>query len=592
MARLRPGVTRAHAQAALRALARQIKLEVADPSDRARIANDRATLRLIDGSQGFNFARNRFGSPLTVLMGIAGLVLLIACANLANLLLARASSRQKEFAMRLSLGASRFRIVRQLFVESFALAACGGLLGLIISFWLVRSLLAYLNEGTSASRLFSASPDPVLLSFCAALSLTTTLLFGLVPAWQSSKPDILPALKEASGTSTPAPRAALLQKSLIVFQLALSLVILFAAGLLTRTLRHLQTIDLGFRPAKVVVFSVDPAMNGYSAVRVNEIFDEILARLRAQSGVRAASFAMSTPLEGSLVTLGIELPGHTAGGPSTTAAFNMISPGYFATLNQPFLAGRDFSDRDGKSAPRVAIVNERFVSEYMAGQNPIGRHFTQRGGDVEIVGVVKTSPFQTVRETPQPGVYVPAKQSQSSGYTFLVQTTSDAARLIPGIQHSVHSIDPKLPIYNVRTLEAQIDRGISSERILSFLSSLFSILAILLSGIGLYGIVAYSVSRRTREIGVRFAIGAQKSDVAGLFLREGLAMVAAGIALGIPVALASARVLKNLLYGLQPTDALTLAVMTAVLILAALLATFMPVRRAAAIEPLQALRYE
>lgn len=436
------------------------------------------------------------------------------------------------------------------------------------------------------------SLNPLVIGFSVAVSLLTALLFGLAPAWQSVRPDVLPELKDVSAAARAGRDRTALRKSLIAVQIALSLVILFAAGLLTRTLSRLQTIDLGFKPANVIALSVDPAMNGYSPAETDRIFDDILGRIRAQSGIAAASLATISPLEGGMISLDIEVPGHVKKNSDVQTDFNMVSPGYFATLGQPLLLGRDFSDRDVKKAPRVAIVNELFVSQYMPGQNPIGHHFRQGGGDVEIVGVATNARYQTLREAPTPLVYLPAKQTQSSGYTLLVRTEANPHTAISAIEHLIHGIDPKLPIYDVRTLQAQIEQGISSERVLSFLSTLFSALATLLCGIGLYGIVAYSVLRRTREIGVRFAVGAQKSDVASLFMRESVLIIAAGILIGIPVALASTRILKTILYGLEPADPPTLAVTVAILVLAGLLATVLPVRRAARIEPLQALRYE
>ncbi len=592
LGRLKPGLTLAQAQAMLQPLARDIASELADPHSGRSLADSKTTLRLLEGSQGFNFARTKFAEPLGVLMGVVGVVLLIACANLANLLLARANARKKEFAIRLSLGASRTRLVRQLMVESLTIAACGGVLGLVLSFWIVEILLALLNSGKAAAAALHVSPDPLVIGFSLALSLLTAVLFGLAPAWQSVRPDVVPELKDVSAAARDGRDRTLLRKSLIAVQIALSLVILFAAGLLTRTLSRLQTIDLGFKPSNVVALSVDPAMNGHSPADTNRIFDEILSRLRSQPGIAAAGLAVISPLEGMFIQLDLEVPGHLKKKSDVSAGFDMVSPGYFAAVDQPLLLGRDFSDRDVKKAPRVAIVNEFFVSQYMPGQNPVGRRFKSGGGDVEIVGMVKTAHYQTLREPPRPIVYLPAKQTQSSGYTLLVRTAATPRSAIPDIERAIRAVDPKLPIYNVRTLQAQIDQGISSERVLSFLSALFSGLATLLCGMGLYGIAAYTVSRRTREIGVRFAVGAQRSDIASLFVRETVLVIGTGILVGIPAALVSTRILKNLLYGLEPTDVPTLAFTVAVLVLAGLLAIFLPVRRASRIEPLEALRYE
>ncbi len=590
--RLKRGLTSMQAEAQLQTLARQVNLQLAGPNSRNKTAGEKTTLHLLDGSQGLNYSRAKYAEPATVLMAVVGFVLFIACTNLANLLLARANAREKEFALRLSLGASRGRLIRQLMVESLAIAGFGGAIGLLLSFWIIRTLLAYLNSGTPAGSGLQAAPDALVIVFSVALSLLTAVLFGLLPAWQSVKPEVLPELKQVSGTAHSSRNRAGLRKTLIVVQLGLSLVVLFAAGLLTRTLSHLQTVDLGFKPANVIALSVDPAMNGYSPADTERIFDDILQRLRSQPQVVAAALATDSPLDGSLITLPAEVPGHVDRISDIAPAFNMVSPGYFATLNQRLLRGHDFSDHDREGAPHVAIVNEQFVSQYMPGRNPVGQHFKIGGGDVEIVGVVNTAHFANVREKPTPGIYLPTKQTQSSGYTLLVRTTGDARTAIAGIEHAIHAVDAKLPIYHLRTLQAQLDGGISSERILSFLSSLFSALAALLCGIGLYGITGYAVSRRTREIGVRFAIGAQKSDVAGLFLREGAVLIGCGILVGIPAALAATRLLKTLLYGLEPADLPTLAFTLGLLIAVGVLAMLLPVRRAASIEPIEALRYE
>jgi predicted permease len=581
LARLKPGISPPRAQAEIEPVARAVWKDG---------KNEKAQFRLSDGSQGANYDSN-LSQPVTVLMGIVALVLLIACANLASLLLARANARSKEFAVRLSLGASRWRLVRQLMVESTAIAFCGGLLGLLLALWIVQTLLIYLNAGQSPGSLLHVELDPLVIGFSILLSLLTAVLFGLVPAWQSARPDIIPELKGSPGKTRTSSGGVGIRRFLIVFQIALSLMILFAAGLLTRTLNSLKTIDLGFNPARVVAVQIDPAMNGHRPEDTDRIFDEILGRLRAQPAIAAASLAVITPLEGGMISLTFDVPGHIAKSSDAQTNFNMISPDYFKTLNQTLLAGRDFNGRDAKKAPAVAIVNQLFVDQFMPGQNPIGRSF-KMGGDVEIVGIAKNAHYQFLRETPGPLIYLPAKQTQSSGYTLLIRTTLDTRTAVTDIRATIRSVDSTLPIYGVRELQDQINQGISSERVLSFLSTLFSALATLLCAIGIYGLIAYAVSRRTREIGVRFAIGAQKMDVAKLFLRESALLVAAGILAGIPLALASTRVLKSLLYGVAPNDPRTLTLTIAIFLIAGLLASILPVLKAAGIDPVEALRHE
>jgi predicted permease len=585
-ARLKPGLSAAQAEAATIPLAGAIRDQLANGEQLMIRAGAQRTYRLTDASQGPN-PDSTYTRPLTVLMGVVALVLLVACTNVANLLLARANARAKEFAVRLSLGASRWRLVRQLMVESLAIAGCGGLLGIVLAFWIVHTLLLYLNAGQSGDGGLHVALDPLVICFAILLSLLTSVVFGLLPAMQSAKPNIIPELKGAQASSGRVQT----RKLLLVSQIALSMMILFAAGLLTRTLSRLKTVDLGFDPARVITLKVDPAMNGYAPNQSDRVFDEILSRLRTQSGVVAASLATVTPLEGGMISLRLGVPGRLARSSDQEANFNMVSPNYFKTLNQPMLGGRDFGERDTKKTPRVAVVNELFAAQYFPGQNPIGQRF-QMGGDIEIVGLVKNAHYQTLRERLCPLVYLPVKQTQSSGYKLLVRSNVPARTAIADTEAVIRSVDSKLPIYDVRELQDDIERGISSEYVLSFLSMLFSALATLLCSIGIYGLIAYAVSRRTREIGVRLAIGAQKTDVAKLFLRESIVIVGAGIALGVPLALVSTRVLQGLLYGVEPADVPTLVTTIAIFLMAGLVATFLPTLRATRIEPLQALRYE
>jgi predicted permease len=588
MARLKPGINRTEAQQQTQRLFRQIETEI----NAGQNPGSPTELLLEDGSQGFNIMRSDFGRPVLVLMGVVALVLLVACANLANLLLARAQSRAREFAVRLSIGASRSRLIRQLLVESLLLAAGGGVAGVALSFWVGRTLVAFMNTGRSASTAIHVAPEARVLAFSILLSFATAILFGLVPAWQATQPDLLPGLKQEAAARGPASRV-LLRRSLVVIQIALSLIIVFGAGLLTRTLRTMTTTDLGFQPDRVIALQVDPAASGHSSAEVTTILDEILRRARALPGVQAASLASSTPNGSMEISLTIEVPGYTPkAAQDDVVNFNFISSQYFESLGQSLLRGRDFTERDNRNAPRVAIVNQKFVRHYFGGRDPIGRKFRQGAGQVEIAGVVADARDHGARQGSADTVYVPEKQGQTSGLTLLVRTAGNPQRVIPSLLGIVQSIDPRMPVYSVHTLDMDVEAGLTTERILGYLSTLFAALATLIAGVGLYGVLAYSIVRRTREIGIRFAVGAQRRDVASLFARESLILVLVGLAIGAPVALVSAHALRSLLFGVGATDPLTLLISVVVLALAALLATSIPLWRAARVNPVTALRWE
>jgi predicted permease len=582
MARLKPGVSRVQAE-----------------KETERLAPDWRNRRvsLEDGSQGINPMRSDFGRPLLALMAVVALVLLVACANLANLLLARAQARAKEFAVRLSIGASRARLIRQLLMESLLLAVGGGLAGVMLALWINSTLVAFMNTGQSASMAIHVAPDARVLAFSILLSFATAILFGLLPAWQAAQPSLLPGLKQDSAASGFTSRV-VIRRSLVVIQIALSLVIVFGAGLLTRTLRTLTTVDLGFQPDRVIALNVDPANSGHSSAEVSTILDELLRRARDLTGVKAASLAATPPSSSMGLSMSVSVPGFVAKESSSEviAYFNFISPRYFDTLGQALLRGRDLNDRDNKNGRRVAVVNEKFARHYFSGREPVGGKLVLGGANVEIVGVVADARDQSARKGPEETVYLPEKQAQTSGLTLLVRTAvrsgNDTQRIIPSLLGIVQSIDPRMPVFSIHTLDMDVEAGLTTERILGYLSTLFAALATLLAGIGLYGVLAYSIARRTREIGIRFAIGAQKRDVASLFARESLILVLAGLAIGAPVALVSAHALRSLLFGVGAADPLTLIVSVIVLALAALLATSIPLWRAARVNPIIALRWE
>ena len=580
MGRLGDGVGRAEAERQAR-----LALQEIDPGRRGQ-------LWLGDGAQGFNTVRPEFGRPVLVLLGVAGLVLLVACANLANLLLARAQARAGELGVRLSLGASRARLARQLLVETAVLAIIGGLGGFALSFRIGDTLVGILNAGRSAASTLHVTPDDHVLAFSALLTLATAVLCGVAPAWQATRPELFALVKRepAAGGS----RRRVLSRTLVVVQIAVCLVVVFGAGLLTRTLRTLATVDLGFEADKVIALRVDPSASGHSGARVSEIFDEMLTRARALPGVTAASLASSPPHGAMSVTMGIEVRGYVAAPQrgDTVVGFNVVSSGYFETLGQPVLRGRDFDERDSRGRPMVAVVNETFVEHYLDGGNSLGRRFRRGREELEIVGVVSDSRDQSIRSGPADTVYIHEKQGPRSGMTLLVRAGDDPERVVPSLLAMIGSLDRRMPIASVHTLDADVEAGISSERMLGYLSTLFAALTLLLAGIGLYGVLASAVVRRTREIGLRLALGARRDSVVLLLGREGAVLLFVGVAVGGFLAVAGGQALRGVLFGVAATDPLTMAGSILVLILTAVTATAIPLWRAVRIDPMVALRSE
>lgn len=581
MGRLETGVAGVEAERQAR-----LALQEIDPDRQGR-------LWLEDGAQGFNTMRPEFGRPVLVSMDVAGLVLLVACANLANLLLARAQARSHELGMRLSLGASRARLVRQLLVEASVLAAAGGLGGVASSIWIRDTLLALLNAGRPAVSTVQVTADGQVLAFAALLTCVTAILCAVAPAWQAARPDLVAGLKREPAASA-FRRRMMLPKALIVVQVAVCLTVVLGAGLLTQTLRTLATVDLGFDPDKVIALRVDPTASGHAGARLAGIFDEMLERARALPGVTTASLATSPPHGAMSVTMGIEVPGYvpTPVRGDTVVSFNFVSSRYFETLGQSVIRGRDFDERDRRGRPLVAIVNETFVEHFFDGRDPLGRRFRQGAEEVEIVGVVADSRDQAIRTGPADTVYMHSRQGPPSTMTLLARAGNDPERAVPSLLAMVGSIDRRMPVVSVHTLDVDVETGISSERMLGYLSTLFAALTLLLSGIGLYGLLASDVVRRTPEIGLRVALGARGRDVAVLFGRESAALVLAGVTIGALPAFAGARVLHGVLFGVAAADPLTMVASVLVLVVAALLAIAVPLQRAARVDPMVALRSE
>jgi predicted permease len=610
--RLRAGVSPEQAQAALQPFYRsRLELEVAEPafakaSETARQRFLEKQLRVDPSAQGRSGFRRSLATPLWVLMAIAVGVLVIACANVANLLLARAAARQREMAVRLSVGASRAALIRQLLVESLMLASAGGIAGLALAA-VGAPLVLGLFVNPDVPDPVSTRPDLRILSFAFGVATLTGVLFGLVPALRSTRPDLAPTLKDQA--SSVIGGHARLRKILVASQVAVSLLLLIGAVLFIRTLDNLLAVDVGFRTSALVSFSLDPPLNGRNATETKVFAKALLDRLRAAPGVESAGLSTVRLLERSQWSSTIAVDGYQAtDGENMNQLCNSISPDFFRTMGIPFVAGRDFDARDElgpradpSSRPetfRVAIANERFVRQYFGDQNPIGRRIGF-GGDpktptpIEIVGVVKDSKYTEVRVETQRQLFFPFLESDNpSSFTIYVRARGDAASVFQAARQIVAGLDPNLPVHTFRTLDRQVAQSLGSERLVATMSTVFGTLATLLAIVGLYGVMAYAVTRRTREIGIRMALGARATDIAWLVLREALVVAVAGIAIGLPAVWWLGRYVGSQLYGVTATDPLAVGSAAVGLTLIAMLAALIPSRRAALVAPTTALRCE
>jgi predicted permease len=601
--RLRPGVTLEQAKAALQPFFHQmLEMEVqqkefarAAPETRQRFLT--MWIDLLPASKGDSELRRQFSSALLVLTAIVGLVLLIACANVANLLIARATARQKEIAVRLALGASRYRIVSQLLIESLTLAVAGGIAGLVLAVWMDEALISFLPTGDTPLTI-STTPDWRILSFNLAVSLLTGIIFGLVPALQSTRSQLAGTLKDQVGSIAGGTSVGM-RKALVAAQVTLSLLLLIGAGLFVRSLKNLKDLDPGFQTSNLLEFAVNPTMNGYKPERSLDFYRQLRENLDAVPGIESSALAVIPVLTGDEWDNSMAVEGF-AHKPTETPDPHMqfISPDYFKTMNIPILVGRDFRMSDGRGAPKVCIVNEKFARRYFKEGNALGRHIGMGGDpgtklDIEIVGVVRDTKYESMRDEIPLEVYQPYHQVEFViGMVAYVRTARQPEQAFSSIRQVVNRLDPNLPVSDMKTLEKQQEESLITERLVATLSTGFGILATLLAAIGLYGVMAYMVAQRTREIGVRMALGAASADIVWLVMKEVLLLAGIGIAIGLSAAWGLTRFAKSQLYGIQPNDALTIALATTGIVLVAIFAGYIPARRAATVDPMRALRWE
>ena len=574
-------------------------------------AADNPEITLVPAQSGLTGTRTRYSNPLYVLMLAVGIILLIACANVAGLMLARASARQKEMAVRLALGAGRARIVRQLFTESIMLSVLGGALGVFFAYWGAHAILSFVSSNQPRPLGFATGVDLLVLAFTVAVSLLTGILFGIAPAFRGARVDLTPALKEGEGSSTSAARGSAkwfsIGNALVVAQVALAIVVLVGAGLLVRTLANLRNVDVGFDSHNILIFGIDPTLIGYKGPQADSLYRDLQGRLSETPGVKSASYSMMPLLSSGLMITSFHWPG-TPQDQESEADMLGIGPNFFETMHIPFLIGRGFTASDFKlsvandgisptSAPTPVIVNQSFVDKYLGKENPLGKQFGQADASAdgpasagyEIVGVVRDAKYNNLRREIHAMMYMPQR---FGGATFELRTAADPQAILPAIREVVSQVNTNLPLYDVKTESEQIDRLLFQERLVARLSSFFGLLALVLACVGLYGLLSYEVSRRTREIGIRMTLGAHKGNVLKLVLRQGIVLAIVGAAVGIGVALGVTRYLASMLYDVHANDPLTIITVAVLLVLVALSACYVPARRAMRVDPMIALRHE
>jgi predicted permease len=559
-------------------------------------------VELVPGGRGVSNLRSQYSQPLKILMGVVVLVLLIACANLANLLLARTAAREHEISTRLALGAGRFRIVRQLLTETLLLAGLGGAVGLLFAYAATRALINFVTTAAGSSYIpMEARPDARVLAFTIGVSLVAGILFGLAPALRVSRVSFAPGMKAGAGrVAGDAVRSGRLPlpKILVASQVALSLLLLVGAGLFVRTLRNLQDQDFGFNRRNVLMVTLGLKNAGYKPDQLAPLYQRVLGTMNMLPGVRSSTLSALPPISGMTWGGGVTIPGHVAQpNEDMDTAINSVAPNYFETVGIPVLRGRAIGPEDTGSSRKVAVVNQAFAERFFPHGDAVGRSFGVPGekGERQIVGVVRDSKYHDPRETPGRLIYLPISQlSGEDLYASCLQlrTTGNPAQVTEEVRRTMARIDSNLPILRVITLSEQVDHYLDHEELIAQLSSFFGLLALLLACVGLYGVMNYNVVRRTNEIGIRMALGAQRGGVQWLILKESVLLLGIGIAAGVPVTLAATRLVRTQLFGLGQADPLSLTAAILCLTLASVLAGYLPARRATKVDPMVALKYE
>ncbi|PYR88483.1 MAG: ABC transporter permease [Acidobacteria bacterium] len=609
MGRLKPGATAAQVQGNLESVFQHTAragldsyLKSLSEKDRSLSSNRTRTevprLRVERGDRGIYDVNTSDLRSMTILSVVVALVLLIVCANVANLLLSRATARQKEISVRLSLGATRPRLIRQLLTESLLLASMGGALGVLVGYWGKQLLPGSAPQMTAL--------DWRILGFVLLITGATGIVFGIAPAIRATGMNVSAALKDTS--RSVAGSRSILGKSLLIVQVAISLVLLVGAGLFLRTLSNLRRVDVGFNPQNLVLFRVNPQLNRYDEARTFTLYRDLVDRIGTVPGVRAVAMSQPALLSGSMSSTGIFVQGrvYAAGraqgaalgtnfGEGNSIHYLVISPNFFEVMAIPVVMGRAFTERDNQTAPKVVVINEAAVRKYFPNENPIGRHFgssPETSSELEVVGVLRDAKYDSVRDAPPPTMYVPLLQNPGRFGVFEVRTAGPTASVVSGIREAVRQVDPTLPIMDVSTQIEQVEKRFAQEKVFAQAYALFGALALVLASVGLFGLMSYSVSRRTNEIGIRMALGAQREDVLRLVMRESMVLVVIGVAAGVAIAVAASRFVTTLLFGLAPADPRTMFVAIGVMVLVSAVAGYLPARRASRVDPMVALRYE